>query len=467
MGILNIDHPDIEDFIKCKSKLLDPNLQGVFRGLEIILGETLEPDGIKKLGYSQSENQKVLAKFYHELCDRQLTHFNLSVALTDDFMRAVLRMEKWELISPSTGEVVKIVSADALYKKLCAQAWSSGDPGVFFIDTANVDNMIPYMGDLEATNPCGEVPLLAHESCNLGSINLHAMYRRGAIDYDYLTYVVRWAVYFLDRIHDVSVSKVDEINVASDKTRRLGLGVMGWADLLAEIEIPYDSDEAVKLAEKLSNHINLVGWGKSMEMGQKYGSFPAYDPDRADLRVIEKVFGREVEVPAVRNVGITAVAPNGSISLVAGVNGGIEPFYGVVVRRTITSFDEENPITVLEATTVLKNKLYALEWIEGMPPESLFEQISAEGTLVNTSLPQKLKDIFKTAHEIAPEWHIKHLQAWTKYTSNAVSKTINLSESATKKDVEDVFMDIWKRKIKGVAVYRDKSKSTQILKKGR
>lgn len=400
MGMLRIDHPDIVNFINFKNDLNSRNkrLMGDYlRNLELV---GLDRDG--KLYFDTM--RKTLA-------NDQLTHFNISVALTDEFMKAYDNQIDFE-------------ERDATYLMLliAENAWLSGDPGIFFLDRANEDNLVPYLGTIEATNPCGEVPLLPYESCCLGSINLERFVEGKYVDFAYMKEVVRLAVRFLDNVHDVSHTQIDEINEAGKRTRRLGLGVMGWADMLAELGLAYDHEDAFILADIVAKTIQTEAWLTSMELAEEKGAFPAYDEDKINWNLIDKL---GLERMPVRNVAVTSIAPTGSIALIADVNSGIEPFFAHNYNRNIT---------------------------EGI------------GNVATDTLRQESPDV-KTAHEIHWKDHIKMQAAWQRWTCNAVSKTINMPNDATVEDIIDAYTLAWHSGCKGITVYRDGSRLFQILEK--
>lgn len=389
MGILNIDHPDIRDFIQYKSELDDRNTR--------ILEEY-------SANFGQGEgNDRNLWLLHKTLADSQLTHFNLSVAVTDDYM--------------ATGdyEILELIAENA---------WKNGDPGMYFIDKANSDNMVPYLGRLEATNPCGEVPLLSYEACCLGSLNLANFYAAGIFDWEYLRDVIRVAVRFLDNVQEMNVTPVTEINAATKATRRLGLGVMGLADLLAEMEVAFDTEEALEFCDNLAFFIGRESWMASMELAVERGPFEAYDSEQMNWTLVDKF---DLDRRPVRNVAITSIAPTGTISIISDVNGGIEPFFAHSYNRNIT---------------------------EGV------------GNTAKDTIEQfAVSDIVKTAHDITWERHIDMQAAWQNWVDNAVSKTINMPNDATKEDIMEAYVRAWEQGLKGITVYRDGSKIFQILER--
>lgn len=456
MGILNVRHPDIIKFIGFKSDLNKRNDRLL---KEFKRNYKNDPEVEKQTAiYNDPLYDQTINVLRKTLADDQLTHFNISVSATDDFMHAVVYDKLWY-----TRGVIDFRNKNEIYAReilgyMAETAWESGDPGIYFYNRANDDNMVPYLGDLKTTNPCGEVPLLDYEPCCLGSINLHALYNRelNKIDVELLEYVVRTAIRFLDNVQTISETPLEEVNKWSKGLRRIGLGVMGWADVLAEMEIPYDSSEAIELARFLSWFISYFGWLESIEIAEEKGAFPFYEPKRVDLNVVEKILNsdmhegkHDIEVirnSGVRNVSITSIAPTGTIALIAGVNSSIEPFFALEYKRNITEgVGNTAKDIIIERNPILQNKL------------EKYEVDSLE------DLPENVRDSFKTSHEIDWKWHVDHQAAWQEFTTNAVSKTINLPNSATSKDIFDAYIYMWDKGLKGGTIYRDGSKSFQIL----
>lgn len=690
MGMLDIDHPDIEEFISFKSSLNSRNKR--------LLSEYLINLEKNKLDKKGEKYFKVLTK---TLEDDQLTHFNISVVLTDEFMMAVINDDDWDLISRLDGSVVKTVRARDLLRLIAETSWKSGDPGVFFSDRANEDNMVKYLGELKATNPCvtgdtlihtvyygprsfeelaehgedvlvyswdpethlpvvrtmrnprktrenaecveitfdsglkvkctldhnfytfrgqkveakdlkvgqsirafsisihrdghlrahgwgkngkahhqyvarmvwesaygkitdprlvlhhkdfqelnnqldnlqlispelhnsihyqsrvdngfhprnhkvvnispifysdvyngtvdethtyiiadpepiagvgsgivscncGEVPLLPYEPCCLGSINLHAMYDPGTkrVDFELLEQVVRTGVRFLDDVQTVSYTPIAEVNKWSKGLRRLGLGVMGWADLLAEMEIPYDSKEALDLAETIAEFISFFGWVESLELAQEKGPFPMFRAEEADFNVISRSFPEfksmeSFEKFGVRNVAVTSIAPTGTIALIAEVNGSIEPFFALAYKRNITTGIGNTALdSVIEVNPILFKKLLERGVCEEDMRE-IREYILKHGTVAGCpKFPESLVAAFRVASEINWQDHVKMQSAWQKYTDNSISKTINMPEKSSVEDIEQAIIEMWNKNLKGGTIYRDNSKSFQILEKG-
>lgn len=404
MGILRIDHPDIIEFITAKSK------------------------------------------------DAVLSNFNISVAVTDEFMKAVEDDKEYDLINPRTGKLVKRLRARYVWNLIIENAWKCGDPGIIFIDEINRHNPTPGIGRIDATNPCGEVPLLDYESCNLGSINLNkiVMKKNGktTIDWNKLKYLVEVGVHFLDNVIDANRYSLPEIEEMTKANRKIGLGVMGWAELLIRLGIPYDSEKAINLARKLMKFISEVGREKSVDLAKKRGPFPNFK---------NSIWSKKYKT--IRNATITTIAPTGSISIIAGCSSGIEPLFAISFMRNVmggTRLFEVNPLFERMA----KN--------EGFYSTDLLEKIATSGSIQKIRrIPVNVKKIFKTALDITPRWHVKMQAAFQEYIDNSVSKTVNLPENATKNDVRKVFELAYKLKCKGVTVYRYGSKREQVLYVGK
>jgi ribonucleoside-diphosphate reductase alpha chain len=468
IGLLDCDHPDIEKFIDFKATLNSRNkrlLSEYYRNLEVA-----ELDRRRK-GYFN-----VLEK---TLQDDQLTHFNISVSLTDEFMEAVASDSAWELISRVDGIPNKMIQARELLTLIAEKAWESGDPGVFFTDRANMDNMVKYLGLLEATNPCGEIPLLPYEPCCLGSINLVSIYDEdsGEINFPFLEELVRASVRFLDNVQELSQTSVEQVNNWSKGLRRLGLGVMGWADLLALLDVPYDSDDALDLAEYLSWFISFFSWLESISLSQERGVFPLYDPEEADLEVVFKSLQAayvphqfdldDVRKTGTRNVAITSIAPTGTISLISGVNSSIEPFFALAYKRNITQgIGNEAKDFVIEINPILLKKLKEEDFSD-KEIEEIKNYILKNGTISDhPKIFDHIKSVFRTSLEIDFTAHIKMQAAWQKYVDNAISKTINMKNNATPEDIFKAYFLMWEAGLKGGTIYRDNSKSFQILETG-
>jgi ribonucleoside-diphosphate reductase alpha chain len=397
MGILNVHHPDIEEFITAKRE------EGVLR------------------------------------------NFNISVAVTDRFMEALKKNEDYDLINPRTGEVVKRIPARRIFDLIVDGAWRNGEPGAVFIDIVNKSNPTPHVGEIEATNPCGEQPLLPYESCNLGSINLAKFVKNGEIDWDHLREVVWICVRFLDDVVDVNGYPIPEIKQMTLANRKIGLGVMGWADMLFLLKIPYDSEEALKLAEKVMGFIQTESHKASQALAEERGVFPNWKGSVWEKKGMK-----------MRNATTTTIAPTGTISIIAGCSSGIEPVFALAYRRMNILDGEE----FFEVNPIFERYLKEA----GLYSEELVSRIAESGTLEGIDeIPEEIKKIFKCALEIAPEWHVRMQAAFQRHTDNAVSKTINMPNSATKQDVEGAFMLAYELGCKGLTVYRDGSREEQVL----
>ncbi len=397
MGILRVDHPDILEFIVCK-----------------------EEGGI--------------------------TNFNLSVAATDRFMKAVLEDKDYSLIDPHTGKKAGSLKARQVFGKIIEEAWKTGDPGLFFIDRTNAGpaNPVPSMGPIESTNPCGEQPLYPNESCNLGSINLVNFLKKNDFDWEALRGVVRLAVRFLDDVVEANPYPLEEVRQATLLNRRIGLGVMGWADALFSLEIPYESREAQKLAEKLMRFIHDEAHLESQNLAKVRGPFPNFS------KSIYK------NGPALRNATLTTIAPTGSISIIAGASSGIEPAFALAFKHKANGRE----LTFVNPYFLAAAKKYRLS-------AKQIREVEEAGVLGEIkSLPAKLKKVFATAHEISPEGHIRMQAAFQKGVDNAVSKTVNLRHEVGVEEVEKAYLLAYKLGCLGITVFRDGCRSEQVLYAG-
>lgn len=397
MGVLRVDHPDILEFITAKAK-----------------------EGF-------------------------LTNFNLSVSVTDDFMRRVAEDEKYELVNPRTGKAVKTLRAEDVFNLMATMAWKTGDPGVMFIDEMNRHNQTRKLGEIESTNPCGEQPLLPYESCNLGSVNLAKMVGKGEVNWGRLGETVRLATHFLDNVIDANRFPLKEVEERTKANRKIGLGVMGYAEALIELGMPYNSNEAVGFAEKLMQFISDEARKRSVELALDRGSFPSF----------EDSVWRERGYKAMRNATLTTIAPTGTISIIAGCSSGIEPMFAVAFVRNVM---EETRL--LEVNTLFEREARR----RGFYSNELMMEIARKGSIQEIAgIPEDVKEIFVTALDVPPEWHIKMQDAFQKHTDNAVSKTVNLPHEATVEDVKKAFKLAYELKCKGVTVYRYGSKKEQVL----
>jgi ribonucleoside-diphosphate reductase alpha chain len=411
MGILRIDHPDILDFITCKEDMIS------------------------------------------------ITNFNISVAVTEKFMKAVEENTDYDLINPHTKKSVVRLNAKMVFDMIVLNAWKNGDPGIVFIDRINRDNPTPHIAEIEATNPCGEQPLMPYDSCNLGSINLDQMTKESTgkketyeIDWDKLEKTAKLAIRFLDDVIEMNKFPLPEIDKTVRANRTVGLGVMGWADLLVTLGIPYNSDEAVELAEKVMKFVTEKAREESVVMGKERGSFPNFKGS-----VWEKK-----GFLCLRNRTVTTIAPTGTIGLIADCSQGVEPIFALAhIRKSELSvgstLSDEMIYTYKKFEDELKKRnLYS---------EELMMEVAKSGSVshLNHGLPEDLKRIFVTAHEISPIWHLRMQAAFQKHTDNAVSKTVNFPKEATTAQVEEVYMLAYKLGCKGVTIYRDASRPTQVL----
>ncbi len=460
MGQLDDWHPDIFEFVRSKANLSNENIR--------VEREFLEYSGADK----RNKEYQVLHKL---LLDNQLTYFNISVMLSDDFMRAAEENKKWELKSPKDGSVIETVKARDLLKAIAQRAWESGDPGVGFTDRINRDNIVPYMGEIKASNPCGEIYMLSGESCVLGAINLHKFYNKkiNGINFEFLEYIVRLGTRFLDDVVEKSSTGIEFIDTRTKGLRRLGLGIMGWADLLAEIGLAYDSEEARELAEYLSWFITFFSILESNKLAEEKGEFVLLDREHADFSMIDSVLHNkfskslfDLDNFKLRNVSVTTIAPTGSISLLTGVNSGIEPFFLLAYKRNITEGQGNlAKDSVIEINQIFLRKLKE----EGFGPKEIRiikEKIIKTGSIQKIKgIPRKIKRVFKTSHELDWKSHIDMQASWQKYVTNSISKTINFPNDATVKQMYKAIVYAWKKGLKGLAIYRDGSKIFQVLDK--
>jgi ribonucleoside-diphosphate reductase alpha chain len=401
MAILRVDHPDIMDFIMCKAD------------------------------------------------QKQLNNFNISVGLTEAFMQAVERDEEYDLINPRSGKHHSTLNARKVFQRIVKQAWENGEPGIIFLDRLNRDNPTPHIGEIESTNPCGEQPLLPYESCNLGSINLGKFVKDGVIDWKGIQETIQHAVHFLDNVIEANSYPLTQIHDMTHANRKIGLGVMGWADMLILLGIPYSSAEAVKLGKKIMKFINDEGHLASRELGRKRGSFPNFKGS---------IFDNNDREP-MRNATVTTIAPTGTISIIANASSGVEPLFAVSYIRTVMDKNvmvEVNPYF----EKIAKER--------GFYSEALMKRIAEHGTVHDIpEVPQDIRELFVTAHDISPNDHIQMQAAFQQYTDNAVSKTVNFPNSATIEDVENVYMLAYQSGCKGVTIYRDGSRDEQVLTTGK
>ncbi len=411
MGILRVDHPDVLDFISCKEDLT------------------------------------------------QVVNFNISVGITRKFMDALKADGEYELVHPSTGQVVGTLKAKDVWDKMIAGAWRTGEPGVFFIDEANKYNPVPHLGAYEATNPCGEQPLLAYDVCNLGSVNVGIYANNGSMDWDALRADIRLSTHFLDNIIDVNKYPLPEIDALSKKIRRIGLGVMGFADALIKLGIRYDSPEGVEFGRRVMEFLDVEGKAQSELMAKQRGAFPEWaqsiwGPDATCARDEEGSRIRPMQL--LRNCNVTTVAPTGTISIIAGCSSGLEPLFAVAFMR--------NQAGVMMPD--VNEDFVAMAKAGGWYSDELMERIAKTGTINHPEVPAKVKEIFRTANEIPAEWHIRMQAAFQLHCDSAISKTTNFAHTATQDDVRTIYDLAYELNCKGVTVYRDGSRDGQVLSTG-
>jgi ribonucleoside-diphosphate reductase alpha chain len=378
-----------------------------------------------------------------------LTNFNLSVAVTDDFMEAVKKWADYDLVNPRTGETIGKLNAKEVFDKIVDMAWRTGDPGIVFIDEINRHNPTPQLGKIESTNPCGEQPLLPFESCNLGSINLSKMVirknKRTQVDYGKLSETVRLAVRFLDDVVDANRFPLPQISERTKATRKIGLGLMGFADMLIQLGIPYDSQRALDMAEELMQSISREANKASIELAEERGVFP--------------VFGGSIyDVPdgaRFRNASRTTIAPTGSLSIIANCSSGIEPVFALSYVRHILEGEEFLEVNPYFEEVAKERGFYSHELMQQLAEGERLRDI--EG------VPEEVKRLFVTAHDISPEWHVKMQAAFQKSTDSAVSKTVNFPREATPDDIAKVYVMAYEEGLKGITIYRDRSRESQVL----
>src|SRR5437667_10055787 len=405
MGILRVDHPDILEFITCKTDT------------------------------------------------KEITNFNISVAVTDTFMKAALNGEMYDLVNPRSGKVAMQLNAREVLHRIAQCAWRNGEPGLFFIDQANRTNPTPHYAMIEATNPCGEQPLLPYESCNRGSIKLENHLTRTAdgryeIDWAHLERSIRTSVHFLDNVIDMNKYPIAAIEKCTKDNRKIGLGVMGFARMLFKLGVQYDSEAGVQRGEQVMKFIAEVGYDESRRMAEKRGVYPSWKGSRHEAR------GQRV-----RNSYVTTVAPTGTISMIADTSGGCEPEFSLIWFKNVMDGEHLPYVLDLFIETAKREGF----WQEGLLDKILANQGSARGL---PEIPERWQQVFATAHDIAPEWHVRMQAAFQKYTDSGVSKTINMPDTATVDDVMAAYLMAYELSCKGITVYRDGSREEQVMNVG-
>jgi ribonucleoside-diphosphate reductase alpha chain len=411
MGILRVDHPDVLEFISCKEDLT------------------------------------------------QITNFNISVAVTSSFMEAVKNRTTYDLYDPSNGAVVGQLDANMVWDKMILGAWRTGEPGVFYVDEANRYNPVPHLGEYEATNPCGEQPLLSYDVCNLGSVNVGLYVKDGVMDWDAFKRDVHLSTHFLDNIIDVNKYPLVEIDSLSKRIRRIGLGVMGFADALVRLGIAYDSPEGVEFGRKVMQFLDVESKRESSRLASERGAFPEWarsiwGPDETCAR--DENGQRIRPMQLLRNCNVTTVAPTGTISIIAGCSSGLEPLFAVAFMRNQAGVQMPD----------VNEDFVAIARREGWYSESLMERIAKEGHINFPEVPAKWQRVFVTANAIAPEWHVRMQAAFQEHCDSAISKTTNFSHAASVEDVRAIYELAYDLKCKGVTVYRDGSRDGQVLSTG-
>jgi ribonucleoside-diphosphate reductase alpha chain len=413
-------------------------------------------DVVKQGGRRRGANMGVLSVYHPDVLEfitvksrtDLFKNFNLSVAVTDEFMQALAEGKQYSLRNPRTGQEVETKWAQDVFDLIVATAWKCGDPGLIFIDEVNRHNPTPDLGRIDATNPCGEQPLLPYESCNLGSINLSAMMNGGELDWDKLGATVRKAVRFLDDVIDATRFPLSEIEQVTKGNRKIGLGVMGFAEMLIKMGIPYDSEEAVDAGERLMQFVTDTARSASVDLARERGSFPNF----------ERSVWRRKGCDRLRNATVTSIAPTGTIGLIAGVSSGIEPVFALSYFRNIADGTRLLEQNALFEQTARDKGFYA---------SGLMTEIARTGSIRDvTGIPADVRRTFVTALDISPGWHVRMQAAFQKYTDNGVSKTVNLPHSATLRDVRDVYLLAHEMKCKGITVYRYGARAGQTLYTG-
>ncbi len=436
-------------------------------------------EAVKQGGTRRGANMAILRVDHPDIIDfinakfdtDKLTNFNISVGITDEFMEAVKSDSEFNLVHPRTKETAKTVNAKEIFDLIVDHAWRNGEPGIVFIDEINKYNPTPKIGEIESTNPCGEVPLLPYEACNLGSVNLAQMIKydedKPEVDWDKLEYVTKLSIHFLDNVIALNKFPLPKIEEMARKNRKIGLGIMGWADMLMTLNIPYNSEEGLTLASQIMEFIDYHSKVKSVELAQVRGKFENFNGSVYDnnMFLFNKYKGRsagtitdedwhnldiKIQTNGIRNATTTCIAPTGTISMIAGASGGIEPLFSLVFIRKIMDNTE-----LMEVNPIFENKVKE----EDLYSEELMKIIAREGTVQNIkNLPDDIKKVFVTAHDISPEWHVKMQAAFQLHTDNAVSKTVNFEEDATREAIKETYYLAYEKNLKGITVYRNNSR---------
>ncbi|TSC88623.1 MAG: ribonucleoside-diphosphate reductase alpha chain [Microgenomates group bacterium Gr01-1014_7] len=433
MGILRVDHPDIMEFIRCKAELDDLN-KPVYEGVAPLLPDDSTRAYLKTL-----------------LLDKQIANFNISVAITNKFMEAMVKGEDYELIAPHSGKVVGKLNAKEVFDEIIERAWATGDPGLIFIDRINDSpaNPVPKLETIESTNPCGEQPLAPWDACNLGSINLGKFVLDDSSDVDWegLKEVTHQAVHFLDNVVQTNPYTLKPIYNEVHLNRRIGLGVMGWADMLFKLQIPYDSDEALELGEQVMKFINEEGHAQSEKLAEARDPFPNW---------AHSIYAKKKPI---RNSTVTTIAPTGTISIIGDCSSGIEPVFALAyIHRAKKAGDEMRYLTIANKT------FEEIAKREDFWSPDLAQKVMDNGSVAGLDdVPARWQRVFTTAPQISPDYHVRMQAAFQKYTDNGVSKTINLPNSATRDDVRRAYLMAWETGCNGITIYRDGSKTTQVL----
>ena len=401
MGVLGVDHPDIMEFINIKKNL------------------------------------------------KEMENFNLSVGITKAFMEALAKDDEYDLINPRTKQSIKRLKAKEVLEAIVSAAWETGDPGILFLDRINGANPTPELGEIESTNPCGEVPLLSYEPCVLGSINLLKMMKekdgKWEVDFDKIRMTVRHAVHFLDNVIDMNQYPLPQISRMAKGNRKIGLGVMGLAHFLIRLGIPYNSQKALEVVKGIMSFIQYQAREQSMELAEKRGVFPNFKGS-----IYDKPGGMRL-----RNATLTTIAPTGTLSLLANCSSGIEPLFAIQYTRRALEEMEFQMLDPLFIELGKKRGFLSPELIKSLSEGASLEEMP--------QIPKEVKELFTTAFEIPPRWHIRIQAAFQEYTDNAVSKTINFPRDATKDEVREAFLMAYQERCKGITIYRSGSKPSQVL----